>query len=905
MNRTSLAAAVATVLLVGCATEPLNQEQASRAVEGYIEDVNKLSVVDCLLPGQLRKLGAQATYLSGRRPIRTTQADCEVRGGEYVAYDRANYASALKVWLSKAEEGDATAQLYVGQIYEKGLGQAPDYKAAANWYRKAAAQGNSQAQINLGALYEKGLGVPQSSATAAEWYGKASGLDTTGIKFAAAVPAPASTVLASAPPSNAADKEELERLRASVERSQREAEALRQKLAAAERSQTTATQAVKSSNQPEVDELRRAAERSQRESEELKAQLDAAKRENAQVAARSEREKAALREQLGSVEQQAQSSEREKAALREQLGSTRQGQAADSESLRLAAERSRREAEELRAQLDAARQQMLQQQEELRGSQDELDKLREQLAQQKAATPAAAVDDPKVRELEAALKSKESMLKSQQANINKMAATFEKERRKLGKELVAAKQQKAQAQPAQAAASTAPGNPAKAQLAQAENDLNTQMEEYRKGSAELTGLLTSQGGDKNRAQIDQRKAQLQGQSKEIGALKEKVERLAAQSREHAASEMLAQAGPNIEIIEPPVTLTRGIRVVQVNAGAKDIVGKVQMPGDLKSLIINGKPVSADAAGLFRFPATAQAGGTPVNIVATDKRDRTSRLELNVMAAVPEVADTAQAAADTGPAVAPGDINFGKFYALIIGNSTYTSTAYPALQTPANDAKSVDVILRERYGFSTKLLLNATRYQIMTALNEIHRKLGPNDNLLIYYAGHGEIDKSTQMAYWLPVDADAGNSANWISSQSITEFISIMPAKHVMVVADSCYSGALAGSAVAKLPEGMDAGKREKWLKVMATRKARTVLTSGGVQPVLDQGGGGHSVFANAFLDVLRGNKRVLEDYDVFRSVAGQVKSSASKAGFDQSPQYAPLQHAGHEGSPFFFVPEKV
>jgi hypothetical protein len=53
---------------------------------------------------------------------------------------------------------------------------------------------------------------------------------------------------------------------------------------------------------------------------------------------------------------------------------------------------------------------------------------------------------------------------------------------------------------------------------------------------------------------------------------------------------------------------------------------------------------------------------------------------------------------------------------------------------------------------------------------------------------------------------------------------------------------------------------------------------------------------------LRANKGILEDYDVFRAVAGQVKASAAKAGFEQVPQYAPLQHAGHEGSPFFFVP---
>ncbi|HSN00842.1 MAG TPA: hypothetical protein VLS52_07535, partial [Rudaea sp.] len=62
-----------------------------------------LLIVDCLLPGQVRKLGRSATFMSARRPIRTTQADCEIRGGEYVSYDRANYQTALKVWMGQAE----------------------------------------------------------------------------------------------------------------------------------------------------------------------------------------------------------------------------------------------------------------------------------------------------------------------------------------------------------------------------------------------------------------------------------------------------------------------------------------------------------------------------------------------------------------------------------------------------------------------------------------------------------------------------------------------------------------------------------------------------------------------------------------------------------------------------------
>jgi hypothetical protein len=79
-----------------------------------------LLIVDCLLPGQVRKLGANSSFMSARRPARTTQADCEIRGGEYVSYDRADYQTALKVWLGQAEMGDADAQNYVGGNLSEG-----------------------------------------------------------------------------------------------------------------------------------------------------------------------------------------------------------------------------------------------------------------------------------------------------------------------------------------------------------------------------------------------------------------------------------------------------------------------------------------------------------------------------------------------------------------------------------------------------------------------------------------------------------------------------------------------------------------------------------------------------------------------------------------------------------------
>jgi TPR repeat protein len=103
-------------------------------------------------------LGRSLVYLAPRRPIKTSAQDCETRGGEYVAYDRSDYATALKIWLRQAKEGDKVAQTYVGEIYETGLGVQPGYVPAAEWYRKAAEQGYEQAQINLG--YRKLSGSP-------------------------------------------------------------------------------------------------------------------------------------------------------------------------------------------------------------------------------------------------------------------------------------------------------------------------------------------------------------------------------------------------------------------------------------------------------------------------------------------------------------------------------------------------------------------------------------------------------------------------------------------------------------------------------------------------------------------------------------------------------------------------
>jgi uncharacterized protein len=85
------------------------------------------------------------------------------------AYKNGNFSTAMKDLMPLADNGDATAQNYVGFMYDNGEGVSVDYVQAATWYRKAAEQGNEIAQHNLALLYGKGLGVQQDWVQALKW----------------------------------------------------------------------------------------------------------------------------------------------------------------------------------------------------------------------------------------------------------------------------------------------------------------------------------------------------------------------------------------------------------------------------------------------------------------------------------------------------------------------------------------------------------------------------------------------------------------------------------------------------------------------------------------------------------------------------------------------------------------
>jgi hypothetical protein len=568
-----IAALIAILLVAGCAGAPPTspgvpgQAGSARPDVGAPAKADEFLIVDCLLPAQVRKLGSQFVYQGPRRPVKTSARDCEIRGGEYTAYDRADYRTALKVWQAQAEQGDAAAQTYVGEIYEKGLGVPPDYEAAARWYRRAADAGYPRAAINLGSLYERGLGVPRDPVQALSWYRKGAGSGSAAFEIV-----------------------------------------------------------------------------------------------------------------------------------------------------------------------------------------------------------------------------------------------------------------------------------------------------YGGGGSQPPGQASANA-------------------------------------------------PRIELVEPELLLaaqTRDIRVTP-SAGATAVaihtaptedltlVGRVIAQNPLRSVTVNGREEAADGRTVFQTRLRLRGSEERVRIVATDRLGLTSSLEFLVLnrAASPVVAP-----AEPGGAPRPAG-TFGTYHALVIGNNDYRLIR--PLRTAVNDARDVASVLQEQYGFTVTLLLNANRYEMLSGLNAVRARLTENDNLLVYYAGHGQLDRVNQRGHWLPVDAEPDSPANWISNISVTDILNAMAVQQLLVIADSCYSGAMTRSAVTRFEPGLSGETRAQAIQTMARKRSRLLLTSGGVEPVVDTAGGPHSPFAQSFLELLRRNQGVLPTQELFRRLQIDVMTAVQGLDVQQVPEYAPIRFAGHEAGDFLFV----
>ncbi len=905
--------AALTVAIAGCATNPSPATGSA--------DPNRFLIVDCLLPPQVRQLGRVATYLTARRPIKASAAECAAVGGEFIVATQASPSSALAVWLPAAEAGDPQAQTYVGELFEKGVNGQPDYATASQWFAKASTQGFSRAQIHMGRFYEKGLHGERDPVKALNLYRAAAGVSGDDLVFSSLMapatvqPAVMRTVVA-----DDASRQEAAALRDELARTQRELDAQRQQLAAnqAELARTRAAWDQQQANRPptqpttdpQSDELatRLAAQEAELRLKnqqlgffetELAArqqQLSDAQRRETQLRQERDaatREKMALSTQLTDLQRQMQQAETQLTARRAALEEQRQAATATQQQLAQ---------EQLRggsaAELAALRAELAQKTSTLAATQGQISALEAEMNRGQAALTAAVQRADRLQVNVTEQTRRAAQLEQQLAALQQQRSASERElqqlreRQKAQETALREAEQALMKAPAPTAATSGDADALKQKL----GERNVQLADTQMRILELEADLAKQQAAVKAAQ--QRSRQLESAASEAALLRQQLADLQQATREQlavyqtAAKEQERSQGLIKTVLtQQPADSAEAVRLRAQLAQKDQVLERTRQQVALLTNEVALRQEKIDTMAQAPAPLPAPTG---------------PMLALRGSGTAPAPTGTAPSAGGLLPVVMPAPIapktatavDFGNYFALVIGNSRYSQLA--PLETPAKDANAVGEVLRSRYGFKVQVLTDVNRGDILAALDAYRQTLKETDNFLLFYAGHGAIQG--EQGFWQATDAVPDQPDTWLSNAQVTNVISVMNAKHVLVIADSCYSGTLAPGATSFIEGTKTPALQQKWLEAMTQARSRTVLTSTALAPVLDAGGrGGHSVFAGELLAALRDNGAVLPIPDLYRRITQPVQVASARLNAPQTPLYAPIQNAGHELAPFFLV----
>ena len=249
-------------------------------------------------------------------------------------------------------------------------------------------------------------------------------------------------------------------------------------------------------------------------------------------------------------------------------------------------------------------------------------------------------------------------------------------------------------------------------------------------------------------------------------------------------------------------------------------------------------------------------------------------------------------------LSPSGVNVeGNHWLFVVGIDTYIR--WPRLSTAVYDAKAFRNVLFSRYHFDKDHLIElydeeVTRKNIIDRLRLLAVKVGEQDSLVIYFAGHGYLDPITKIGSWVPVESGVNEASTWISNQEIKNYlrVDVIKAKHILLISDSCFSGVFFRGSRGKLPEVTDSA-----IKKAYELTSRQAITSGGLEPVSDEGFGKNSVFSYFLNNALKENQKpFLVPSDIFPEIRAGVAENA-----DQLPRFGSLSGTGgQQGGEFVF-----
>jgi len=343
--------------------------------------------------------------------------------------------------------------------------------------------------------------------------------------------------------------------------------------------------------------------------------------------------------------------------------------------------------------------------------------------------------------------------------------------------------------------------------------------------------------------------------------------------------------PKIVIIAPDAS-ARGISVADKRSSVV-IVGSAESRIGIADVLVNGHMAELDEKGRFSSEVLLKIGRNDITVTAMDVAGNQSTKQFVVQREAGKVAAV--------PAVEPAreeGIGGAQYYALLIAIQNYDNPELSKLDYPMSDANRLRETLIENYSFekdNVQILSNPDRRMIYKSLQSLRRKLTEKDNLLIFYAGHGTWMDDMRQGFWLPRDAAGPNDpSDWISNSSIRDYIKAIKAKHILLIADACFSGGILKLRAAANPDARSATDKIYQLP------SRRALTSGSLKMVPDR-----SVFADFLIKRLRDNR---EPYlDTQRLYANMRDAVIHNSPTNQTPLYGVINEAGDEGGDFVFV----
>jgi chromosome segregation ATPase len=855
------------VMLTAAAQQRTETEERIFIAATNMEDA---VVIDCQLPGKLRKLGGTRTYLTPGRVTRASAVECRTRGGEYTLGDLASGTLSLARWLEPANDGDAEAQYFVARIHANGMDNVPvNYSEAAGWYKRAADQGFSEAKQELGYLYERGLGVDKDPLLALNLQREAAGLGEE-LDYA--------WKIEEAERVQAELAGQLEAANASLQQSRLDMRNLQLQLAGARED----VRKRESDLAGIIAELRDAEQRAANTGNPERIAALQAALQDAKV-------------QLADSQERIVALEQEHDGATAQLKAELIGGQATSLELRELLAVSRAETDTLRAELAGEQQRLIQSDEELRAVRDQYRDEAERLAAENERLLAARSRSES--DVAAYLAAREADIASRDARVASLEAELQRLQQRLANTSL---QEPALRQQVAAMQSRYEG-----ELAKLRAEKKALEDSSRLGQEEVKALAVAaqQSLRQKEAALEARRREVETLQAASDELRSRVAELETRQKQQAdamgaaTGQLQAELGASRKEVVELKDRLESMQTEKSALQAKLSKQRLELQSEMApAQQANRQKIDLLEAEIVASESTINAQNLRISALETQINQKD--MELASLSGDPQRSEPVSEEVRNALAVLDmARTNPGRYFALLIANEKYQNL--PPLNTPVRDVMAIRQLLLSRYDFEVELLQDATDDQIMKALHEYANKLSETDNLLIYYAGRGSTpDGPPDRAYWLGVDSDPELQNTWLLAEHVSEKIKQIRAKHVLVVTDSCFSKQRVGSNSFSVGRGLNPQR----FGLLANLPARLVLTSGANMPVTNANGDQtHSLFANYFIEVLRQNENVLSGEMLSHEMIFRVRESIDDPE-RATPTYQPLLGAGHGHGDFFFVP---